>query len=77
MILIQIYALSLIDNFLTIILFKIVKNQFLRMISILMPAKNAAKYIQETIISIQNQTLSDRELIVVDDHSVDETNKIG
>lgn len=41
-----------------------------------MPARNAAKYIQETIVSIQNQTLSDWELIVVDDHSSDETIKI-
>lgn len=46
------------------------------MISILMPAKNAAKYIADTIDSILSQTFKDWELIVVDDHSSDETNSI-
>lgn len=40
-------------------------------ISILMPFKNAAPWLQETIVSIMEQTFVDWELIAVDDHSLD------
>lgn len=40
-------------------------------VSIITPCYNAAKYIQATIQSIQQQTLTDWELLVVDDGSLD------
>ena len=46
------------------------------LVSILMPAFNAEKYIGEAIISIQNQTFANWELIIVDDCSTDATVKI-
>lgn len=43
------------------------------LVSIVTPAYNAARHIQEMIASVQAQTLADWELIVVDDYSRDET----
>lgn len=43
------------------------------LISILMPAYNAEKYIAEAIESILNQTFTDFELIISDDASTDKT----
>ncbi len=43
------------------------------MISILLPVKDESKYIEECLTSIQNQTYTDWELVIVDDHSTDET----
>lgn len=40
-------------------------------ISVIMPVYNAEKYISETIESILNQTYSDFELLILDDHSSD------
>lgn len=40
-------------------------------VSILTPLKNASAWIQETIESIQHQSLQDWELIIIDDHSED------
>ena len=45
-------------------------------ISIIVPAYNAAKTIRETIASVQQQTICDWELIVVNDGSTDDTLKI-
>ncbi len=42
-------------------------------ISIIMPAYNAAKYIEKTINSVQAQTYRDWELLVISDGSTDET----
>ena len=42
-----------------------------------MPAKNAAPYINETIESIINQTNKNWELIIVNDHSTDDTASIA
>lgn len=42
-------------------------------VSILVAAWNAAKYISETILSVQSQSYEHWELIVVDDGSTDET----
>lgn len=46
------------------------------MISIAMTTYNGSKYISEQIKSIQNQTISDFELIICDDCSSDDTVKI-
>ena len=44
--------------------------------SIVMPAYNAERYIEQAILSIQNQTYSDWEFIIVDDASQDTTSEI-
>lgn len=46
------------------------------LISVVMPAYNSEKYIAKSIESVLNQTWSDWELIVVDDASTDQTEKI-
>lgn len=42
-------------------------------VSVLMPAYNAEKYIEEAIESILNQTFTDFEFVVIDDCSTDKT----
>ena len=46
------------------------------LVSIIMPVYNAEKFIGEAILSIQNQTFSNWELLIVDDLSTDSTVKI-
>jgi len=46
------------------------------LVSIIMPAYNAEKYIAESIASAQRQTFRDWELIVIDDGSTDSTAEI-
>ena len=46
------------------------------LVSVIMPACNAARFIKEAIASVLAQTVSDLELIVVDDGSADETKQI-
>lgn len=45
-------------------------------ISVILPAYNHEKYIEDTLKSLINQTMEDIEIIVVDDGSTDETGKI-
>ena len=40
-------------------------------VSIIMPCHNGSAYIKDAILSVQNQTFSDWELLVVDDNSSD------
>lgn len=46
------------------------------LISVIMPAYNAAAFIEEAIASVQAQTITDWELLVIDDCSIDETCKL-
>ena len=46
------------------------------LVSIIMPAYNVEKYIGDSIISIQNQTFTNWELLIVDDLSTDSTVQI-
>lgn len=47
------------------------------LVSVLMPAFNAEKYIEKAIRSVIAQTVSDWELVVIDDHSQDMTFQIA
>ena len=46
------------------------------LVSIIMPAYNAEKYIEEAIQSVLKQTYTNWELIIVNDNSADDTEKI-
>lgn len=53
------------------------KNQVAApLVSVIMPAYNAARFIEEAILSVIAQTVSDWELIVIDDCSQDNTRDI-
>lgn len=43
------------------------------LVSVIIPAYNCARYLPEAIASVQNQTYTDWEIIVVDDGSTDQT----
>ena len=45
----------------------------LPLVSVVMPAYNAVRWIAETIVSVQRQTVQDWELLVIDDGSTDKT----
>ena len=46
------------------------------LISVIMPAYNAEAFIEEAILSVAAQTVSDWELLVIDDGSQDQTCQI-
>ena len=46
------------------------------LVSIIMPSYNTAKYIAGSIASVQHQTYTNWELIIVDDCSTDNTDEI-
>ncbi len=46
------------------------------LVSIITPSYNSAKYIAETIQSVQNQTYTNWEMIIVDDCSSDNTEQV-
>jgi teichuronic acid biosynthesis glycosyltransferase TuaG len=46
------------------------------LVSIITPTYNSEKYIAQTIQSVQNQTYSNWEMIIVDDASSDQTEAI-
>ena len=52
-------------------------NQEVRTVSIITPCYNSAQYIAQTIASVQQQTLTTWEMIVVDDGSTDESANIA
>lgn len=52
------------------------QTKYCELVSIIMPAYNAAAYIRESIQSVQAQTYPCWELIIVDDCSTDDTIKI-
>ena len=47
-----------------------------KLVSIVMPAYNSARFIGESIKSVQRQNFQDWELIIIDDGSVDDTEEI-
>ena len=52
------------------------KNLHSPLVSVIMPAYNAAEFLEEAIASVRAQTVTDWELLVIDDCSTDETRRI-
>jgi glycosyltransferase involved in cell wall biosynthesis len=48
-----------------------------KLISFIMPAKNSSLFLQDAIYGVQNQTIGSWELIIIDDHSTDNTYNIA
>ncbi|WPO79499.1 glycosyltransferase family 2 protein [Flavobacterium sp. KACC 22761] len=46
------------------------------LISVVLPVYNCAMYIEDAVNSILTQTIQDFEIIIIDDHSIDDTVKI-
>ena len=53
-----------------------VSNAAFPVVSVIMPAFNSERHIAESIASVQVQTLSSWELLIVDDCSTDNTSEI-
>jgi len=53
------------------------KANSIPMVTVIMPAYNAARFIEEAIMSVVNQTFTDWELLVIDDGSKDETVRLA
>ena len=54
-----------------------IKKEKAPLVSVIMPAYNAARFIAEAIVSVINQTVTDWELLIIDDCSTDDTLKIA
>lgn len=46
------------------------------LVSIIMPAYNSYNYVEHSIVSVQNQLYKEWELIIIDDHSTDQTTEL-
>lgn len=47
------------------------------LVSIIVPTKNSAQFLEQCLLTIKNQTYSNIELIVVDNNSIDKTKEIA
>lgn len=54
-----------------------VKSNVKPLVSVIIPAYNASRFIGETIESILNQTYENIEIVIIDDNSTDDTFKIA
>ena len=52
------------------------ENQLNALISVIVPAYNVENYLERCIKSLQEQTYSDIEILIVDDGSTDQTDRI-
>lgn len=53
-----------------------IKEEKKPLVSVVMPACNAERFVEEAVMSVLGQTVSDLELIVIDDGSSDKTRQI-
>ena len=52
------------------------QNPHSPLVSVIMPAYNAAEFLEEAVASVRAQTVTDWELLVIDDCSTDDTRRI-
>ena len=53
--------------------FKLLKDQKYCDITVVIPTHNSEKFVFKTIMSVINQSLKPKEIIIIDDHSIDNT----
>lgn len=61
---------------LSVLLTEQAKNSVLPLVSVIIPTHNSADYFQDTFLSVVNQRYRPIEVIIVDDHSTDETHTL-
>jgi glycosyltransferase involved in cell wall biosynthesis len=47
------------------------------LVSVIIPTKNSSAFLEECLVSIQKQTYQNREIVIVDNHSFDNTKEIA